>query len=49
VKAGLRLMPWALVYIRLMVKMPGGNKCLHAVSDFVVRNGLEFISSEVPK
>lgn len=41
----LRIMPWALVYIRLMVRMPGGNKCRASVAQFVTREGLMFVGS----
>lgn len=37
----LRLMPWAWIYIRLMVKMPGGNKCRDCIAKFVRENGME--------
>lgn len=36
----LQIMPWALVYIRLMVRMPGGPKARQAVAEFVQREGL---------
>jgi hypothetical protein len=39
-----RIEPWALAYIRLMVKMGGGDRLTSAISAFVHQRGLTRIS-----
>lgn len=41
VRVSAQLKPWALVYVRLMARMPGGDRARDAVAQFIIERGLE--------